>query len=145
MAKAKRKGCYVQTDIKLRGRFRNALVWVGSCGQIPTKAALLEEAKSRGVRTVVIACAATKEQGFSVAYRRTNGKLVKDAKSMIHLGAGGRRADCEYKCPAKGTVEFGIWARKGESVQEACERGLRDRVDAPQTPLCERIRARPVE
>lgn len=136
---------YIESKVKIGGRVRKALVWLGSCSRIPKKSKLLEETKKRGLKTVVIACTATREQSFRVAYRREGNKLKQDAKGMLHMGAGGRRADCEYRCPAKGTVEFGIWARKDENIQEACERGLRDRVDAPQTPLCERIRARSVE
>lgn len=60
-------------------------------------------------------------------------------------GSGRYQADCSFKCPAKGDLNFAIWPRKGETANDACMRGLRDRVDPPQVEHCVKIRARYIE
>lgn len=57
---------------------------------------------------------------------------------------GKHQADCSFRCPAKGQLDFAVWPRKNESNRDACFRKLKTFVDAPQVPLCETIRIRSI-
>lgn len=71
----------------------------------------------------------------------------KKRKRRRHRLGRGRIVLCTFECPAKGRVELRMNARKKETLQEACQRGLREkvRIDRPQIPLCKRTRMREID
>lgn len=69
---------------------------------------------------------------------------VKKRKKRPSMGAG-QRVDCSFQCPAKGRLDFGGWAKKGETASDACWRLLRKHVDEAQIPYCKLLRARYVD
>ena len=139
-----KKAAFFDTQITLNGKKRRVVAWVGCC-KGPSDATMVKEAEKRGVTHVVRACRDSFESASAVVYSRDGKTLKEEAKTQISIGSPSRLVDCSYDCPAGGRQDFNVWARKGESADQACRRKLGDRVDGPQVPHCKRLRAREIQ
>lgn len=76
---------------------------------------------------------------------RRRRELISRYRKRPKLSGRPKRADCSYRCPAAGDVDFGAWSNLAETADQACRRELARRIDAVQAPSCEKLRSRWVD
>lgn len=139
------EGEYVDTRVQINGKKRRALVWIGCCGKAPSEASMLDEAKKRGVDRVVVTCRPSWEKVTAVALKREGNALKEEARRDISLGGSSTLFDCSYECPDGVREDFNVFARKGESADQACRRKLAERLAPRQVTSCRKLRAREIQ
>lgn len=139
------KGDFILGQVKINGKKRQALVWIGCCDKPPSDAQLLKEAKAKGLDRVVVTCRPSWEKVTAVAFRRDGDTLKQEAKQDIALGSHATLIDCTYDCPGGDRQDFNVWAKRGETPDHACRRKLAERVGSSKASPCTKLRAREID